>query len=518
MVYLDAPPARETVLLSIRSTRLGERIEPERAVGGALGSLEIANRSRAVHVVSCPELGLVRRLAPGEKLPAGCVSAMLFGAGAATAGPRAAELAELRGVIQRLEARLGELEEAEALRVRDEVRATLAPVAAREQRSDRVRVGGSASLAHQDGGVGSPFDESGASLWDARLFVDVDLSRDLSAGGQTLARDLGFTLEWDFVRVGMLMNRPGEVYADLRGMLDRDWLNLRVGRFQLPFGENYRLYSRGYATRPFVTNPLAAGWWWDEGVRIHGDFGEDRFGYVFAWSNGDGLFQPETNSDKATTLKLWARPLAGLELSVSGHHSGRLGSPAEEGESALWFGESWIRPCEDGTAVPVWSHGAIVPDGGGEFDGVSAVETDAIWHWGDRARLWLGHGGIAVEQHGDSSYDRRLRYWIAELVVHGGWIARSLAPLYAALRANGYGNYDRDEGYLLDFRWAPTAGYNMRSLESWSLGLGWHIGDRVVLRTEYSLVDVDLVRGVHGSMRRAVSDADTLALELGVRF
>jgi hypothetical protein len=68
VVYLDAPPARETALLSIRSTRLGDRIEPERAVVGALGSLEIANRSRAAHVVSCPELGLVRRLAPGEKL------------------------------------------------------------------------------------------------------------------------------------------------------------------------------------------------------------------------------------------------------------------------------------------------------------------------------------------------------------------------------------------------------------------------------------------------------------------
>ena len=446
------------------------------------------------------------------------VGALLLGATARATEPHAAEVAELRGVIERLERRLADLEQADAVRVRDEVRAQVAPVDAREHWSDRVRLGGSASFAYHDGGDGSVFDESSASLWDARLFVDADLSRDLSAGNQMLARDLGFTLEWDFVRLGMNQNQPGEVYADLRGLVDQDWLNLQIGRFQLPFGEGYRLYSRGYANRPFVTNPLGAGWWWDEGVRLHGDFGEDRFGYVFAWSNGDSVFQTETDSDKAATLKLWARPLAGLELSLSGHRSGRLGSSTEEGESAIWFGESWIRPVGDGTGVPVWSHGAIVADAGQELEGVSALEADAIWRWGDRMQAWLGYGSIQADQEGDHSYDRDLHYWIAEVVLQGGWLAPQLSPFYAALRANAYGTYDRDEGYMLDFRLGSTAGYNMRSLEAYSLALGWRLSDRVILRTEYSLVDVDLVRGVPAAMRSAVEDADTLAIELGVSF
>ncbi|HXZ86602.1 MAG TPA: hypothetical protein VEI82_14055, partial [Myxococcota bacterium] len=47
---------------------LGAMLEPERAVIGAAGTLEVSNRSGAEQIVSCPELGRVRRLAPGQTL------------------------------------------------------------------------------------------------------------------------------------------------------------------------------------------------------------------------------------------------------------------------------------------------------------------------------------------------------------------------------------------------------------------------------------------------------------------
>jgi len=446
-----------------------------------------------------------------------CGIAFAVPAASALAADSAAEIAQLQGVIERLEQRVDELEQSEASRVRDEVRA--ASVDAGEQWSDRVRLGGSASIAYQDGEDDSPFDEAGTSVWDARLFVDADLARDLEVGGQALVRDLGFSLEWELVRLADTSWTPvGEVYADLRGVLGRDWFNLQIGRFQLPYGEGYRLYSRGYADRTFVTNPVAAGWWWDEGVRIYGDFGEQRLGYVFAWTNGDSMFQRETDSDKALTLKLWAHPFDWLDLSVSGHRSGRLGAPTEDADSAIWFGETWFRGLGYGTGVPVWSHGAIVPRGSEELDGVNALGGDAIWRWRDRVHGWLAYGGIQVEDHLSSSSDRDLHYWIAETVLEGRWLARELAPLYLALRGTGLGTYDRDEGYLLDVRFSPSAGYNMRSLESWSLGLGWRINDQLTLRAEYAFIDVDLVRGVPAAMRDAVENADSLALELGLRF
>jgi hypothetical protein len=443
--------------------------------------------------------------------------ALVLAAVTARAGDPAEEIAQLHGVIQRLEKRVDDLEQSEAGRVRDEVRA--ASVDAGEHWSDRVRLGGSASLAYQDGASGSPFDEGSASVWDARLFIDADLARDLGTGGQTLVRDVGFSLEWELVRLAGNSDWPvGEVYADLRGVLGRDWLNLQIGRFQLPYGEGYRLYSRGYADRPLFTNPITAGWWWDEGVRIHGDFAERRLGYVFAWSNGDSMFQRETDSDKALTLKLWAQPFDWLDLSVSGHRSGRLGSPEDGADSAIWFGETWFRGLGDGADVDTWSHGVIVPPGATELDGVTALGGDAVWRWGDRVHGWLAYGGIQVDDHVSSLNDRDLRYWLAEAVLEGGWLAPGLEPFYVALRASGLGTYDRDEGYLLDFRWSSSAGYNMRSLESYSFGVGWRLSERLTLRAEYALIDIDLVRGVPAAMHDAVEHADSLALELGLRF
>jgi hypothetical protein len=66
VVYLDAPASRSAALLSIRSTARGERIEPEHAVVGAAGRLELVNRTGAEQLVSCPELQIVRRLAPSQ--------------------------------------------------------------------------------------------------------------------------------------------------------------------------------------------------------------------------------------------------------------------------------------------------------------------------------------------------------------------------------------------------------------------------------------------------------------------
>jgi hypothetical protein len=68
VVYLDAPASRAGARISIREAALGARLEPERAVIGAAGALEISNRTGAEQIVSCPELQRVRRLAPGETL------------------------------------------------------------------------------------------------------------------------------------------------------------------------------------------------------------------------------------------------------------------------------------------------------------------------------------------------------------------------------------------------------------------------------------------------------------------
>jgi hypothetical protein len=135
--------------------------------------------------------------------------------------------------------------------------------------------------------------------------------------------------------------------------------------------------------------------------------------------------------------------------------------------------------------------------------------------WG---RLWLGGGGVAIDSEDSRAYDRDLRYWIAELVLEGAPIARALQPFYLALRANGLGTYDRNEGYLLDFRTENSIGYNARSLEAYSFGAGWRLSDAITLRAEYTRADWDVVRGVTPEIRAAADQTDFFGAELGVEF
>ena len=91
---------------------------------------------------------------------------------------------------------------------------------------------------------------------------------------------MGFTFEWNLVRLGYLANNIGDVYVDLRGIGDQSWLNFEIGRFQIPFGENYKRFGRGYYTDPFVALSASPPWFWDEGVKLWGDALEGKVSYV----------------------------------------------------------------------------------------------------------------------------------------------------------------------------------------------------------------------------------------------
>ncbi len=69
VVHVDSGPSpRGSAELVIRTTGVRTRLDPQNAAVGAGGSIVVTNESAAAHVVSAPALGLVQRLAPGEKL------------------------------------------------------------------------------------------------------------------------------------------------------------------------------------------------------------------------------------------------------------------------------------------------------------------------------------------------------------------------------------------------------------------------------------------------------------------
>jgi hypothetical protein len=373
-------------------------------------------------------------------------------------------------------------------------------------------------MGYFDGRADGFFPEDSFQVWDARFFLEADLGREIRVAERRILRDMGLVFEWDLVRIGRLQNQVGDLYADLRGVADTGWLNLQAGRFQIPVGENYLRFGRGYSENPFVTNPVGGPWWWDEGLRLYGSAREDGFGYVASVTDGETPFNADADSDPQLTLKLFARPTEWLYLSASGLHAGRMGSSSSPAMGALWLGESWPRAFGSGTNVASFDHGVAVPDGPFELEGVSLAGGDVVLSWRELARLWLAGGWVAIDSEGPSSYDRSLRYWIAELVLEGRGVTPGLEPFYLGLRSSGLGTYDRDAGYLLDSRYAPTLGYNERWLQAASLVLGWRLTTLATLRAVYTVLRVGLVRGVSDSIRDAAGRGDFLAVDLGVAF
>jgi hypothetical protein len=381
-----------------------------------------------------------------------------------------------------------------------------------------LRLGGSANAGYFGGQRDSLFDPDAFLIWDARVFLDAQLGEDVSVGERTLFRNVGFFFEWDLVRLGNLENRVGELYADFQGFLDSDALNFQLGRFQIPVGEAYLRYSQGYARQPFVSNAVGGPWWWDEGMRFYGSSSEHGFGYVSSISNGSTPFNEYAGDGTQVTLKLFYRPLPWLYVSASGLRTGQLGSSEAPANGALWLGESWARAFGANSAVANYQDGVEVLDGPNQLDQTWLAGGDVVLDFTDKARIWLAYGRYTIDSRGGSSYDRVLHYWIAEAVLRGAWLSRPLAPFYLGVRANALGTYDGDAGYLLDSRRSAQLGYNMESLTAYSAVLGWDLTSNLRLRAEYTIQDIDLVRGVSQAMADAARDADFFAIELGASF
>jgi hypothetical protein len=308
------------------------------------------------------------------------------------------------------------------------------------------------------------------------------------------------------------------MYAELQGVGGSRWVNARVGRFQLPVGENYLRFSEGYRDNPFITNTVGGPWWWDEGVRLDGSDEKSRFGYVASVTSGETPFNDDANDDVMGTLKLWWNPAAWVHLSASGALSGEVGSSSSPASGALWLGETWATAFGSMSPVANWVDGVEVADGPNQIERTWLAGADAVFVC-DGARLWLAYGYFGIESDGMGVlYDRSLQYWIAELVLNGDLVHPVIEPLWLGLRANGIGTYDDGEGYLLDIRLTSKLGYNMRSLQAYEVVLGWRLTQFASIRAQYSFIDIDVVDGVSAEIRKNARRQNKFGVDVSLWF
>ncbi len=258
----------------------------------------------------------------------------------------------------------------------------------------------------------------------------------------------------------------GELYVDFEDV-SSTWgqmglVNVRVGRFNVPFGEEY--LARGPVTNALISHSLSDIWGEDEGAEIYGKLGS--FDYTVAVQNGGLSGVRDFNADKALVGRAGWNAATWLRVSGSAMRTGEI-STAGDQLSAVWFGNGFFR----GLGSPKTTR---------KFR-ADLYEADVIARW-QTGHLSAAAGAVKFGDN-DSTTDnsRRLHYNFVELMQAVG--AR---PYFAAR----YSSIRVPRGYPLtgwgeagEYFFEPTLTEELHRL---SLGLGYRLGPSLVLKMEYS--------------------------------
>ena len=197
----------------------------------------------------------------------------------------------------------------------------------------KVHLSGEAGLAFFDSGSNGRFPNSEFRVDEAKLFLEANVWKDVY-----LFTELNIVTRED----PNINVRMGEVYVDFENV-SKLWhqdrlLNLRVGRMDIPFGEEYQ--TRDAIDNPLISHSLSDIWGVDEGIELYGTF--RNFQYAAAVQNGGMPALRDFTSDKSFVGRLGFDPVKRLHLSASAMRTGDVDVKGDK-FSELWFGNGYIR-------------------------------------------------------------------------------------------------------------------------------------------------------------------------------
>lgn len=384
----------------------------------------------------------------------------------------------------------------------------------------RFHLSGNADVLLLYGEKYSRFPGANFKIDNARIFLDVDLAEDLRSGTATLAREASAYVEWDLAREAVLQNTVGSLYLRLDALGGVEALHLKLGRFLLPFGEEYLRQSESRPENPLVDFSVSDPYGWDEGALFFGPLAPGILEYFLAITNGDFGFNQNSSPALALTGKLDLHPLPWMLVSASAFHMGSMGTIYRPAESVLEWSGNNPRSFGSASAVPNAQDGVIVPDDPDpRLGGLVAWEGDVVLRSPLVGQLRLAVGGVSIRSHDAASYDRKLRYEVVEAVLEGAFLTPDLARFFGAVRASEIGTGSSGKGYLLgDYGSGSPLGYNTRSFSALGLGLGWRLGTGIIVKAEYTLADVRLVRGAPAQARSSAGGQNVAALGVSLAF
>jgi hypothetical protein len=265
----------------------------------------------------------------------------------------------------------------------------------------------------------------------------------------------------------------GELFVDFEN-ISRLWkqdrqLNLRLGRFDIPVGEEY--LKRDAIDNPLVSHSIMDLWGVDEGLALYGSFW--KLQYIAALQNGGPSAVHDFNSDKSIAFRLGYDPVKPLHVSVSAMRTGRL-DVGEDRASELWIGSGVVRPL--GSAATTTFEADVL-----QGDIVLKLPTTTLTAAG---------GVLRYDDNDPAANNRREVYYYSfeavQRIYRGAYAAARWSQAFAEdgfpLVANGdSGTYFN--GTLTEDLWLL------------SLGLGYRWSNHLLIKAEYSFTRGHLVDG-----------------------
>ena len=313
--------------------------------------------------------------------------------------------------------------------------------------------GGLAFFSHESNGR---FPDAAFRADEAYLFVEAPVFEDIYLFSET-----------KFFRREDLSQQiiPGEIYLDFEN-LSRWWnqesqLSLRMGRLDIPFGEEY--LSRDASDNRLISHSLSDFWGIDEGVEVYGTL--KHIQYVLAVQNGGHPSINDYNSDKSVTLRLGGDPVKWLHLGVSLMRTGDLDVKNDQ-LSELWFGNGFFRSVGSTNTTT--------------FE-ANLVQGDTTFRW-QNGHLGLSGGAIQYSDNDPRSSNSRTVFFYSTEVVQ--YLSKKfyLAGRFSEIWTDRGFPMVGDGGYSKYLNQVLT-----KDLWRFSIGVGYQIGPSLLLKAEYSI-------------------------------
>jgi hypothetical protein len=319
---------------------------------------------------------------------------------------------------------------------------------------NKVMISGEGGIGYFKTGSDGAFSKGDFRVDEAKLFVETPIFEGVYFFSEI---NLMSRQSWD------LTVQLGECYLDFEN-ISKLWnregmLNLRLGRMDIPFGEEY-IY-RDAIDNPLILHSLSDIWGVDAGVELYGAMG--KFSYAVAVQNGGANEANDFTEDKSVVGRISYDPAKWLHLSVSGMRTGDLAP--DDYWSEIYFANGWFVPIGGTNTTRYWAN--LV-----EGDMVVKLPHGRIHAFGGYARY--------DDNDPDANNKRDIWFYSVEGVYDITRKFYTAARFSQILAPDGYqlvGNGSMDQ-FL----------YGTPATDLWrlSLGVGYHWSPNLLLKAEYA--------------------------------